>query len=565
MTAGGGPPDIVVSTLAVEQVSRLVDDVAPSAGRRRALDTPFVLPPPPDCGFTVAMRRATSERPGAELGADDLVAGVRVDVAVDGGPPHRSGPVRRAWTGGGRPLRYGDHAALLRPGSRSRPATPIPGSEQVVSAVRYLRRSAVDPPSVVGTRARRGARVVVRSDDDGRPIGPHPEWTIVPPELDPLGAARHGVEAATDPAAAGLSFIGLPGRDAPLVIPFAGVGRRSAAAIARPAVGDEVTGDDVVVDHEVGSDVVELLVPPGVSARFELATPVAGSALQDLYVGDLPPATLLDGTAVSVAAAVPSRSSHVVQRSALERRAAGARASRRGAGVSTLLAAVRAVRVDDRPLGPGVVDAAIDDAAGLVYASHGLHRRIHVLRAHDLRPMALIGDADFVGPRGLAVDGELRRVYVARTHRAGPAVRRCAHRRPAPYHRPSQRSTAPCPSVTASSRGPWPSTPPAASSVVAGRGTACTAPVLVVFDRLTLDELGRALLPARPTALTVDDDGAVLVRSAATQHWVDGRALARPSPHGSRPPASPGLDAGSARCGPPPVRSAACGRPRRLP
>ena len=42
---------------------------------------------------------------------------------------------------------------------------------------------------------------------------------------------------------------------------------------------------------------------------------------------------------------------------------------------------------------------------------------VHVLHAHDLRPLATVGDASFVGPRGLAVDRELRRVYVARTHR----------------------------------------------------------------------------------------------------------------------------------------------------
>ena len=193
------------------------------------------------------------------------------------------------------------------------------GSEQVVSAGRYLRRSAVDAPSVVGTARDEVLDVVVRSDDDGRPIGPHAEWTIVPPELDPLVASRHEVDPAADPAAAGLALIGLAGRSQPIVIPFAGVGSKIHLRLSiRAAIGDEVTGDDVVVDHDVGSDLVELLVPPGVSASFELASPVAGSALQDLYVGDLPPATLLDGSAVMRCRRRRVSVSHVVQRPAPE-------------------------------------------------------------------------------------------------------------------------------------------------------------------------------------------------------------------------------------------------------
>ena len=166
-----------------------------------------------------------------------------------------------------------------------------------------------------------------------------------------------------------------------------------------------------------------------------------------------------------------------------------------------LLDAVRAVRVADRPLGPGVVDAAIDDDAGLVYASHRPHRRLHVLRAVDLRPVGTVGDANFVGPQGLAVDGELRRVYVARTHRAGRSTldaltvvqrhttgRHSVDRTVALGHGVEPRF------VAVDARG--------GLVLVAGRGSACTAPALVVLDRLTLDELGRALLPARPRGLS---------------------------------------------------------------
>ena len=77
--------------------------------------------------------------------------------------------------------------------------------------------------------------------------------------------------------------------------------------------------------------------------------------------------------------------------------------------MTSLLDAVRAVRVEDRPLGPGVMDAARDASAGLVYASHGPQRCIHVLRAHDLRPMATIGEGAAVqvgiGAGSHVVDG----------------------------------------------------------------------------------------------------------------------------------------------------------------
>ena len=129
-------------------------------------------------------------------------------------------------------------------------------------------------------------------------------------------------------------------------------------------------GDDVVVDHDVGSDLVELLVPPGVAASFELASPVAGDALQDLYVGDLPP--------VDVARRLCSDALPTTSRLGDPRRATGPAAGRPRSWCSSARASgcrrerlarrlVRAVRVDGRPLGPGVVDAALDDAgrAGL--------------------------------------------------------------------------------------------------------------------------------------------------------------------------------------------------------
>ena len=202
-----------------------------------------------------------------------------------------------------------------------------------------------------------------------------------------------------------------------------------------------------------------------------------------------------------------------------------------------LLDAVRAVRVEGRPLGPGVVDAALDEPAALVYASHGPHRCLHVLRADDLRPMATIGDGTFLGPRGLAVDGELRRVYVARTHRAArhPIDALTVIQRHATGRHTVDRTMALGDGVE-----PRFVAVDAASGLVfvAGRGSACTAPTLIVLDRLTLDELGRALLPGRPTALTIGEGCAVLVGIGADSHVVDGRAIAHMLTTG---PSSPGV------------------------
>ena len=193
--------------------------------------------------------------------------------------------------------------------------------------------------------------------------------------------------------------------------------------------------------------------------------------------------------------------------------------------MSTLLDAVRAVRVEGRPLGPGVVDAALDAPAGLVYASDGPQRRIHVLRAHDLRPMATIGDGMFLGPRGLAVDGELRRVYVARTHRAS---RHSVDALTVIQRHATGRHTVDRTLPLGDGVEPRFVAVDTASGLVfvAGRGSACTAPALIILDRLTLDELGRALLPGRPTALTIGEGGAALIGIGADSHVVDGRPVA---------------------------------------
>lgn len=293
-------PDVTLTRLPVTELSEAVDALAQELAAAGP-DHRVVLPQLRDGAFTLAMRPGVppDESEGV-LHAEDLTRGMQAEVAIDGGAFHPigEGPVV-TWEGtDGAGPRYGDHIRFAVRGV-DLAGNVMHGSDHVVSHGRYLRRSAVDAPAILGTGTDEVLDVVVRSDGDGCPIGPRAEWTIVPPELDPRTATRHGIEPSADPAAAGLALIGLPGRSQPVVIPFAGVGSKNQLRLSiRAAIGDEVMGDDVVVDHDVGSDLVELLVPPGLAATFELASPVAGDALQDLYVGDLPPTTLLDGSAV---------------------------------------------------------------------------------------------------------------------------------------------------------------------------------------------------------------------------------------------------------------------------
>ena len=293
-------PEVTLTHVPVAELSEAVVGLAEELATAGP-DHRVVLPQLDDGTFTLAMRLGPpDDESDCVLHAEDVTRGIRAEMAIDGGSSHPIGEgAVVTWEGAdGAGPRYGDHVRFtVRAVDLA--GNEMDGSDEVVSHGRYLRRSAVDAPAIVGIAADEILDVIVRSDGDGRTIGPGVEWTIVPPELDPRAATRHGVEPSSDPAAAGLALIGLPGRSQPVVIPFASAGSKYHLRLSiRAATGDEVMGDDVVVDHDVASDLVELLVPPGVATSFELASPVAGAALQDLYVGDLPPSTLLDGSAV---------------------------------------------------------------------------------------------------------------------------------------------------------------------------------------------------------------------------------------------------------------------------
>jgi hypothetical protein len=135
----------------------------------------------------------------------------------------------------------------------------------------------------------------------------------------------------------------------------------------------------------------------------------------------------------------------------------------------------------------GLAFADIDAAAGLVYVSHWAGRRVFVLKASDLTPVAEIGDATFTGALGVAVDPGLRRIYIARTFRsAQPHVEALTviDRRPNGTH--AIGLTIPLGTTVQ----PWQvKVDPVLGHVyVIGLGGGGVHPQLIVFDRATMAE-----------------------------------------------------------------------------
>ena len=180
-------------------------------------------------------------------------------------------------------------------------------------------------------------------------------------------------------------------------------------------------------------------------------------------------------------------------------------------------------------LGARLPTFAVDRSAGLVYVSCPPHCRVHVLHAEDHRQLAIVGDASFVGPRGLAVDPTLRRVYVTRAHRSRRAAIEALtiiQRHATGRHTVDR--TIPLRGVR-----PWHVAVDAAAGFVyvAGRGGHGSAPVLVLLDRLTLDELARVRLDGRPRGLRASG-GVAHIELPSVGQTVDGTRLAMlgPSP-----------------------------------
>jgi DNA-binding beta-propeller fold protein YncE len=180
---------------------------------------------------------------------------------------------------------------------------------------------------------------------------------------------------------------------------------------------------------------------------------------------------------------------------------------------------------------PGLDFVAVDSPAGLVYVSHPIGRRVFVLAAHDLSPREVIGDDTFTGAMGLAVDPELGRIYVTRSHHDGPPgsevdALTAIQRRPDGRHEIGR--TIPLGSMVQ----PWRvAVDPVAGLVyLLGLGRGTVAPQLIVLDRATLTERGRVptlsgLTPSRALA-TRDGTGLVYVTGDAGVQVVDAESMA---------------------------------------
>ena len=177
-------------------------------------------------------------------------------------------------------------------------------------------------------------------------------------------------------------------------------------------------------------------------------------------------------------------------------------------------------------LGAGLHDVAVDVAAGLVYVSHWIARRIFVLRADDLTPVDVVGDGVFTGALGLAVDEATKRIYVARTWRSGePNVEALSviQRRATGEHTIDR--TMPLGKLVQ----PWDVALDVDAGLVyvLGLGGNATPPQLAVFDRQSLDEIGRVPVGGGPLAVTArNGTGVAHVAVGKGVVVVDGRRLA---------------------------------------
>jgi DNA-binding beta-propeller fold protein YncE len=176
-------------------------------------------------------------------------------------------------------------------------------------------------------------------------------------------------------------------------------------------------------------------------------------------------------------------------------------------------------------LGAGLHDVAVDPAAGLVYVSHWISRRVFVLRADDLTRVGAIGDGTFFGALGLAVDPAIKRIYVARTYRAGePNVEALSviQRHATGEHTVDR--TLPLGKLVQ----PWDVAVDVEAGLVyvLGLGGNTTPPQVVVFDRQSLDELGRVRVGGTPLAITArPGTGVAHVAVGMGVQVIDGRRL----------------------------------------
>jgi hypothetical protein len=115
-----------------------------------------------------------------------------------------------------------------------------------------------------------------------------------------------------DPMAGGISIIGLPGQDGPVVVPATGRGWPDVVP-TRLVVRPRLDGETITTRLSADQQVLELGVPPATKAQVELASTVDPAILDQVDFGGHAAAALLDGTAILRCARQPMTIVHAVE------------------------------------------------------------------------------------------------------------------------------------------------------------------------------------------------------------------------------------------------------------
>jgi hypothetical protein len=159
---------------------------------------------------------------------------------------------------------------------------------------------------------------IVTNDPEARPRVrlPLPRGAALP-----NGAyAIHDTERTRHPylpdvAAGGFALLGVPGQQEAVVVPYTGTWPDLVPAhlVVVPAP-DDADPEAIGIEVRDGGQLVELSVPPAMEATIEMSTPVDPSILPQLFLGELPPKSLTNGTAPLVCRRQTVHVVHAVER-----------------------------------------------------------------------------------------------------------------------------------------------------------------------------------------------------------------------------------------------------------
>jgi hypothetical protein len=149
-------------------------------------------------------------------------------------------------------------------------------------------------------------------------VDPKVRLPLPPGEPLPNGAyAVHDTDRMVtpylaDPMAGGISIIGLPGHDGPVVVPATGRGWPDVVP-TRLVVRPRLQGETITTRISADGQLLELELPPAVKAQVELACAVDPTVLDQIDFGGHAAAALLDGTAIQRCARQPVTIVHAVE------------------------------------------------------------------------------------------------------------------------------------------------------------------------------------------------------------------------------------------------------------